>query len=154
MFCFDLNDLDLRKRKSEQRTRAFSLSVSPRQSQKKKTTKNDETKNSCVVLHLAATQALQHAAGNPPHFAQWHFGLVVALLSLGLAQARNLAHMSKLLAAGTAAQLFAVSVVMTTLITKPDRKAPATKLFENHGWVRTSVAVLNVFFAYGGKRFF
>ena len=121
---------------------------------KKKRRKNDETKNSCVVLHLAATQALQHAAGNPPHFAQWHFGLVVALLSLGLAQARNLAHMSKLLAAGTAAQLFAVSVVMTTLITKPDRKAPATKLFENHGWVRTSVAVLNVFFAYGGKRFF
>lgn len=107
--------------------------------------------NSCVVLHLAATQALQHAAGNPPHFAQWHFGLVVALLSLGLAQFRNLAHMSKLLAAGTAAQLFAVSVVMATLITKPDRKAPPTKLFENHGWVRTSVAVLNVFFAYGGE---
>lgn len=59
--------------------------------------------------------------------------------------------MSKLLAAGTAAQLFAVSVVMATLVTKPDRGAPPTKLFEHHGWVRTSVAVLNVFFAYGGK---
>ena len=110
--------------------------------------------NSCVVLHLAATQALQHAAGNPPHFAQWRFGLVVALLSLGLAQARNLAAMSRLLAAGTAAQLFAVSVVLATLLTKPDEKAPPTKLFESHGWVRTSVAVLNVFFAYGGEKVF
>lgn len=59
--------------------------------------------------------------------------------------------MSTLLAAGTAAQLFAVSVVMAMLVTMPDN-APATKLFESHGWVRTSVAVLNVFFAYGGKR--
>lgn len=107
--------------------------------------------HSCVVLHLAATQALQHAAGNPRNFAEWHFGLIVALLSFGLAQARNLAHMSTLLAAGTAAQLFAVSVVMAMLVAMPDN-APATKLFESHGWVRTSVAVLDVFFAYGGKR--
>jgi len=62
--------------------------------------------------------------------------------------------MSRLLAAGTAAQLFAVSVVLATLLTKPDEKAPPTKLFESHGWVRTSVAVLNVFFAYGGEKVF
>lgn len=59
--------------------------------------------------------------------------------------------MSKLLAAGTAAQLFAVCVVMTTLVSKPDRSAPRTKLVEYHGFVKTAVAVLNVFFAYGGQ---
>ena len=59
----------------------------------------------CIILHLAATQSLQHALGSPPGVPFWWLGGAVAVGAWALAQVRALTDMSAFLAAGTAGQV-------------------------------------------------
>jgi amino acid permease len=104
----------------------------------------------CVILHLAASQALQHAAGVGAK-ALPRLGAVVALGAWALSQIRSLPHMSGFLAAGTTGQMFAIAVVLHTLISEPDRKARHAAFAWGEDPVKAAIAILNVFFAYGGQ---
>lgn len=141
----------------------------------------------CVILHLAASQALQHATGSPAGVSLATLGAIVAVGAWALAQVRSLPHMSGFLAAGTAGQvrererggcvmvfcfcfllplithsihktnphthtqLFAICVVLHTLVTAPDPHATHAAFAWSDSPVKAAVAVLNVFFAYGGQ---
>ena len=119
----------------------------------------------CIILAQAGARSLAHAAGSGGRggghvhghgAASWaaggpRAGAAVALTVWTLAQARGLADVSWFLTAGTVAQLGAIGVVVATLLRSPD-PAASTRLV-NWGCdpVDGAIALLNVFFAFGGQ---
>lgn len=104
----------------------------------------------CVILHLAATQSLQHALGDSAP-AMWQCGLIVLAVAGLLTQIRALSELSWFFMTGTCAQLVAIGIVVYELLTSPDPEAK-TELVRNSGhWERQLVAVFNMVFAYGGQ---
>eukprot|EP00878_Enallax_costatus_P017308 GHUV01018177.1.p1 GENE.GHUV01018177.1~~GHUV01018177.1.p1 ORF type:complete len:275 (+),score=23.84 GHUV01018177.1:278-1102(+) len=104
----------------------------------------------CVILHLAATQSLQHALGSaaPP---AWQCGLAILVLAFLANQVRALSKLSWFFLTGTSAQLAAIGIVTYELLSSPD-PAAKTELVRNSGhWERQFVAFFNMVFAYGGQ---
>ncbi|WIA40146.1 hypothetical protein OEZ86_013545 [Tetradesmus obliquus] len=104
----------------------------------------------CVILHLAATQSLQHALGDsaPP---MWQCGLAVLVMAGLFTQIRALSELSWFFMTGTSAQLVAIGIVIYQLLSDPDPNAK-TELVRNSGnYERQFVAIFNMVFAYGGQ---
>ncbi|KIY96818.1 amino acid transporter [Monoraphidium neglectum] len=109
----------------------------------------------CVILHLAATQSLEHALGDaaPP---LWQCGLIVLVIAAVASQIRALSELSGFFLLGTTSQLIGLGIVIYQLISEPD---PAAK---HEAFVRPGgpsgatleaqfVAFFNIIFAYGGQ---
>lgn len=101
----------------------------------------------CIILHLAATQSLQHATDKSDCLI---CGAIVAVVALILGQVKSLAEISWFLSLGTAAQLFALIIVVVKLIMVPLDGAK-TELVHTGEAVVSLVAVMNLIFAYGGQ---
>ena len=120
----------------------------------------------CVILHLAATQSLQHALGAaaPP---LWQCGLAVLVIAAAAAQVRALSELSGFFLLGTSAQLVGIGIVLWQLLTEPDPAAKTQIIVAPGGGPGGAgggaaagggatleaqfVALFNVIFAYGGQ---
>ncbi|GBF97031.1 amino acid transporter [Raphidocelis subcapitata] len=115
----------------------------------------------CVILHLAATQSLEHALGDaaPP---LWQCGLIVLALAAAAAQVRALSELSDFFLLGTTSQLIGIAIVIYQLITEPDPDAKHSLFVkpgdgagpdgEGGATVESQlVALFNIIFAYGGQ---
>jgi vesicular inhibitory amino acid transporter len=104
----------------------------------------------CVILHLAATQSLQHALGAsaPP---MWQCGLAVMVMAGIATQIRALARLSWFFLTGTTAQLVAIGIVVYELLRNPDPEAKTELVRVSGHYERQFVAIFNMVFAYGGQ---
>lgn len=109
----------------------------------------------CVILHLAATQSLEHALGDaaPP---LWQCGLIVLGIAAVASQIRALSELSSFFLLGTSAQLISIGIVIYQLITEPDPKAQHEVIVTPGGpsgatVEAQAVAFFNIIFAYGGQ---
>lgn len=104
----------------------------------------------CVILHLAATQSLQHALGDsaPP---MWQCGLAVLIMAAAATQVRALARLSWFFLTGTTAQLVAIGIVVYELLQHPDPEAKTELVRVSGHYERQFVAIFNMVFAYGGQ---
>ena len=105
----------------------------------------------CVILAQAGARSLAHAAGGKETWAGSRAGPAVAATVWALAQARGLADVSWFLTAGTVAQLGAVGVVVVTLLASPVAGATTRAVNWACDPVDGAIALLNVFFAFGGQ---
>lgn len=109
----------------------------------------------CVILHLAATQSLEHALGDaaPP---LWQCGLIVLAIAAAASQVRALSELSGFFLLGTTAQLISIGIVIVQLINEPDPTAEHDVIVKPGGpsgatVESQTVAFFNVIFAYGGQ---
>ncbi|KAI8471654.1 MAG: transmembrane amino acid transporter protein-domain-containing protein [Monoraphidium minutum] len=108
----------------------------------------------CVILHLAATQSLEHALGSaaPP---LWQCGLIVLVVAAIASQIRALSELSGFFLLGTTAQLIGIGIVIYQLLTEPDpdaKHAAFVKPGTGDATVESQfVAFFNIIFAYGGQ---
>lgn len=109
----------------------------------------------CVILHLAATQSLEHALGDaaPP---LWQCGLLVLVIASVASQVRALSELSGFFLLGTTSQLIGLGIVIFQLITEPNPDAKHelfVKPGDGSGATLESqfVAIFNIIFAYGGQ---
>ncbi|KAK9845239.1 hypothetical protein WJX81_000853 [Elliptochloris bilobata] len=106
----------------------------------------------CIILHLAATQALQAAVARPD-IPLLVYGLVVAGAALVFAQIRSLSELGWFLSAGTLAQLVALALIAWGLLAAPAPEA-RTRLVVGGGagaLAPALIAVMNIIFAFGGQ---
>ncbi|CAL5220298.1 g2283 [Coccomyxa viridis] len=101
----------------------------------------------CIILHLAATQSLQHASDKSDCLV---CGLIVGVIAIVLGQVRTLSELGWFLTTGTLAQLFALVVVVVKLFMSPLQGA-STELVHTGDAAASVVAIMNLIFAYGGQ---
>ncbi|KAF8063001.1 AVT1D [Scenedesmus sp. PABB004] len=104
----------------------------------------------CIILHLAATQSLQHALGDaaPP---MWQCGLAVLVLAAAATQVRALSQLSWFFLTGTVAQLVAIGIVVYELLSDPDPAAKTELVRASGHYERQFVALFSMVFAFGGQ---
>lgn len=108
----------------------------------------------CIILHLAASQSLQHAFPEDARPPLWQCGIGVAIIATALTQIRALSELSWLFLVGTFSQLVAVGIVVVSLLKSPSPDAGPRVVRPIDNWedlVPSAVAVMNMIFAFGGQ---
>ncbi|GAX75713.1 hypothetical protein CEUSTIGMA_g3156.t1 [Chlamydomonas eustigma] len=106
----------------------------------------------CVIIHLAATQALRHTFPEESAPPLWKCGAAVWVVACIFAQIHSLPELSWVFMTGTTAQLITIGIVLYELVMDPDPDAHHTNQAVSFDTLApASVAVMNMIYAFGGQ---